>query len=80
MEFTTQKELYKALLPVFQVKKRLASITKYHMITKEDIYKYLAINKWRFCDNLTIAQIVNDIIMINLKEIADFLGGENEKR
>lgn len=80
MEFTTQKELYQALAPVFEVKKRIASITKYRMITKEDIYRYLAINKWRFCDNLTIAEIVNDIITIDLKEVEDFLGGENEKR
>lgn len=80
MEFTTQKELFQALLPVFKVKKRLMSVTKYKEITKEDIFKYLALNKWQFDNNLTISEVVNDIITIDLDKIINHLGGENEKR
>ena len=68
MEYTSQKELYLALLPVFKVKKRLLSISKYN-INNEDIWKYLADNKWKNSYNLTISEVVNDIITIEPEKI-----------
>lgn len=73
MKFSTKEELYQKLLPVFRVKERLIKITKYSDITKEEIYQYLSVNKWRFGKNLTLAEIVNDIITLDLSEI--YLGG-----
>ncbi len=68
MEYTSQKELYLALLPVFNVKKRLLNISKYN-ITNEDIWKYLVNNKWKNSYNLTISEVVNDIITIEPEKI-----------
>ena len=69
MEYTSQLELYKALLPVFKVKERLLSISNYNDVTNEDIWKYLIVTKWKNSHNLTISEMVNDIIMVDAANI-----------
>ena len=69
MEFTSQQELYNKLLPVFNVKKRLILFSKYKYITNEDIWVYLSQKKWKKSHNLTLSDIVNDIITIELEKI-----------
>lgn len=69
MEFTSQKELYQKLIPVFNVKKRLILNSKYKDITNKDIWLYLTENKWKKSHNLTLSEMVNDIIIIDLEEI-----------
>ena len=69
MEYKTILELYKSLLPVFNVKKRLLKFEKQTDITNSDIFKYLALNKWQYTKDLTISQIVNDIITLDTKNI-----------
>ena len=69
MEYNNQKELYLALLPAFNVKKRLNSITKYPNIKNSDIWEYLAENKWRHTTGLTISDMVNDIIMLDINDV-----------
>ena len=69
MEFSSQQELYNKLLPVFNVKKRLILNSKYKDITNQDIWYYLIENKWRTYYNLTISDIVNDIINLDLELI-----------
>ena len=67
MEFTSQQELYQKLLPVFNVKKRLIKNTEYENITNQDIWYYLIETKWKTSHNLTISDIVNDIITLDLE-------------
>ena len=74
MEYNNLAELYKALLPASRVKKRLLGITLYNNITNEDIWKYLAVNIWKKSYELTIADMVNDIIMIDAKNIINCKG------
>ena len=69
MEFTSQQELYKKLLPVFNVKKRLIQNSKYKDITNQDIWFYLIETKWKTYHNLTISDIINDIITLDLELI-----------
>ena len=69
MEFNSKEELYQKLLPVFDVKKRLLSITTYRNISINDIWSYLSINVWRHMKNLTIEKIVNDIIIFDPSKI-----------
>ena len=69
MEYTNQKELYIALLPVFKVKKRLNLITKYPDTKNSDIWSYLANNKWKNSVGLTISDMVNDIIMVDINDV-----------
>ena len=76
MEFNNLMELYLAVLPAFNVKKRLLSVTNYKDITNEDIWMYLANTKWKYGHNLTLSDIVNDIILIDAKEIINYKGAE----
>ncbi len=69
MEYNSQKELYIALLPVFNVKRRLSSITKYPNTKNSDIWQYLVDNKWRHSIGLTISDMVNDIIMVDMNDV-----------
>ena len=63
----SQYELYKLLEPVFKVKKR---INNYYNkdISDKDIWKVLS-KKWKNSYDLTINEIVNDIILLDAKEI-----------
>lgn len=69
MEFTSQQELYQKLQPVFNVKKRLIQNSEYKDITNKDIWNYLIKTKWKQSYNLTISDIVNDIITLDLDNI-----------
>lgn len=67
--FKTQNELYNFLLPVLMVKERVNKYYGYD-ISSEKIWNYLGKYKWKNCKNLSLAEIVNDIIildMINMK-------------
>lgn len=75
MEYTSQQELYNSLLPVFNVKKRLISNSKYKDITNEEIWVYLIETKWKKSHNLSLGEIVNDIITLEI----DLLSKEREK-
>ena len=74
MEYNNLSELYRTLLPAFKVKERLLGMTPYKNITNKDIWKYLAISKWKYGYKLTIADMVNDIIMIDAKDIINYKG------
>ena len=69
MEYTSQLELYLALIPVFKVKKRLLSITDNKGVTDEDMWKHLALTKWKNSHNITISEMVNDIIMLDVNNL-----------
>ena len=69
MEFTSQQELYQKLQPVFNVKKRLIKNSEYKDITNQDIWNHLIKTKWKQAYNLTISDIVNDIITLDLDSI-----------
>ena len=69
MEYDSLTKLYQALLPAFAVKKSLLSITKYKNTNNEMIWQYLSINKWRHSVDLTLAEIVNDIINFDVENI-----------
>ena len=71
MEYTSQKELYLALIPVFNVKKRLISITEYK-VNNHQIWTYLIKSKWKKSINLSISEVVNDIINVDVEEINNF--------
>ena len=70
MEFTSQQELYQKLQPVFNVKKRLIKNSEYKDITNQDIWNHLIKTKWKQAYNLTISDIVNDIITLDLESIS----------
>lgn len=81
-EYRSQKELFKELIPAMNVKLKLFKNTNYHYITKEDIWNYLKITKWKFSSNLTLSEMVNDIIKLEPNDIDKYLKEQmkNEKK
>ena len=75
MEYNSQLELFKSLIPAFNVKKRLQKYEKYSF-TEKDIWLYLANSKWRYATGLTIADMANDIITLDLKLLTNHKEGE----
>ena len=65
IEFKDIKELYKRVVPALRCKKRMF-LKKGINVKEEDIFKYLAKEKWSKGNNLTLSDIVSDII--NVKE------------
>ncbi len=65
MKYKTQKDLYLALLPVLEVKKR---INKYYGYSCDmlGIWNYLGKNKWAGKSNLMLYEVVNDIISLDM--------------
>ena len=71
-EYKNQKELFDSLKPAFNVKLRLIK-KDYDYITKNDIWNYLKINKWCKDVGLTISEMVDDIIMVDIDKVDRFL-------
>lgn len=61
-EYKSQTELYKGLIPALNVKIKQLKMGNYLDITREDIWNYLRENKWKNSIDLTLADMVQDII------------------
>ena len=72
MEFRSQKELYLNLIPALNVKMKLLKRNKMNNITKEDIWNYLKDNKWKNSVDLTLADMVNDIIHVDNNDVSNY--------
>ena len=75
MEFRTLQQLYIKLIPAFNVKKRLILNSKYKEITNENIWAYLTETKWKIAKNLSLPDMINDIITADLEEINNYMEG-----
>ena len=81
-EYRSQEELYKGLIPAINVKLKLLKNSEYDYITKEDIWNFLKETKWKNSIDLTLGEMVNDIIHIDNKDIDIYLKDKlrNEKK
>lgn len=70
-EYSSLKDLYIDLLPSFKVKLRLLNFYKYNLSIK-DIWLYLQNTKWKYDSDLTIDEMVNDIINVDGYLIYDY--------
>ena len=71
-EYSSLKELYLRLKPAISVKQRLNS-QKYPYIKNEDIWNYLSINKWKTANNLSISEMFDDIIHVDITNFDNYL-------
>ena len=76
-EYNSQKELYMNLVPALNVKLMLLRRNNYKDITREDIWNYLRDSKWRYGVDLTLADMVQDIIHTDNLEISKFVRSKN---
>ena len=71
-EYTNQKELFTNLIPAMNVKLRLLKNSNYNDITKEDIWNYLKVTKWRYDIDLALSDMVEDIIHTDNLDIVNY--------
>ncbi len=62
LKFNSLKELYLRLKPALATKKRLCYQRGLKYIKEEDIWNYLKDTKWKSTINLSLADMVNDIL------------------
>ena len=72
-EYRSQEELYQGLIPAINVKMKLLRKSHYDNITREDIWDYLKDNKWRSSIDLTLGDMVQDIIHTDNLEIVNYV-------
>lgn len=72
MIYSTQEELFKILSGAFKVKLRIIK-NRYDYIKMVDIWNYLKINKWCKDKNLSISEMTNDIISVDIDKVDMFL-------
>lgn len=71
-EYKNQLELYQGLIPALNVKLKLLKRNNYNDITKEDIWDYLKERKWKNSVDLTLADMVQDIIHTDNSELVAY--------
>ena len=72
MEYKSGQELFNSLRGAFRVKLRMIK-DEYDYIKMVDIWNYLKINKWCKDKNLSISEMVNDIIDVDINKVDLFL-------
>ena len=72
MEYKSEEELFNSLRGAFNVKLRMIN-EEYNYIKMVDIWNYLKINKWIKTKNLSISEMVNDIIDVDINKVDLFL-------
>ena len=68
IEFETLEELKQRITPALKTKAKELKINNYN-IKEEDIWNYLIKNKWKKSKDLTLYDIINDIINIKIEDI-----------
>ena len=66
IEFQNIKELYKRVMPALRVRKRLL-LKKGINVSEKQIFEYLSKEKWSKGYNITLNDIVSDIINCDIK-------------
>lgn len=79
-EYKSEKELYEALVPALNVKLRMFKNDNYNYIRKEDIWNYLKDNVWINSVNLSISEMVSDIINVDGMKIVTYLYQHNKRK
>ena len=72
-EYNNQLELYNGLKPAINVKLKELKRTEYNYITSIDIWNFLKETKWRGSIDLTLGEMVQDIIHVSHIDIDKYL-------
>ena len=71
-EYKSQTDLYQGLIPALNVKVKYLKKSNYLDITKEDIWNYLKESKWKNSVDLTLADMVQDILHTDNLELVTY--------
>lgn len=81
-KITTVAELYKRVLPALKSKRKELIASKLGFITENIIFECLRETKWSLNNtkNLTLYDIVNDILNITDKELITYISKSESRR
>ena len=77
-EYKSQEELFRGLIPAMNVKIKLLKKSNYNDIGYEDIWNYLRDNKWKNSIDLTLGEMVQDIIHVDNSELVSGIRNREE--
>lgn len=73
IEFNSVKELYNRLLPALRTKKNEMNRCGYTYIQEEDIWNYLKQIKWQNATNLSLYEMVGDVLNTDNETIDTYI-------
>ena len=76
LEFSSQEELFKRVQPALNAKLAELHRLGYPYIQVSDIWRYLVEEKWKKSHELTLSDIVHDILHVDNKKIDEYLKGK----
>lgn len=80
--FTSLGELYNRVKPALECKVNEIKRNQIKYITKEDIWNFLKVNVWNYKNNLTLEEMVDDILNTSIEKLDFYVKKEmkNYKR
>jgi hypothetical protein len=75
-KFNSITDLYKRVLPALKSKRRELEVSKVGFITEKDIWDYLRDEKWNKKSNLTLFDIVNDILNVEKNKLFEYMSNK----
>lgn len=76
-KFNSINELYKRVSPALRSRVRELKKINLLLVSEKDIWRYLCEKKWKNENDLTLYDIVNDILYVSPEDLVNYL---NEKR
>ena len=75
-EINSLSDLYRLLLPALKSKKREMNDLKYLYVTEKDIWNYIKENVWSKTTNLTLSDMVSDILNTDNDKIGGYVASQ----
>ncbi len=72
INFKSQDELYKRVIPALRSKRKLILLDGFKSIKKNDIWDYLKENKWNDKTGLELCDMVDDILNVDNTLIMEY--------
>lgn len=76
IEFSSLEELYKRLKPALTTKADEIRMQGYTYIKEEDVWNYLKEVKWKTSKDLSLYEMVSDILNLESEKIDSYLKGK----
>lgn len=77
IEFKSLKELRERIDPALETKLKEIKNKNYKTITKDNIFEYLKEKIWKTSNNLTLYDIINDIMNIDIEKLDTYVKGSD---
>lgn len=72
INFTSLKELKERVTPALETKQKEFKKTYMYDVSIEEMWNYLKTQKWKSSENLTLYDIVNDILKLTQDELEEY--------